>query len=208
MARPTKIDYSKVVADYKTGQYTPQELARKYGIKRTTLISHLERNNIQVCDNLRQAVNTLDKGLELLRVEKEHAVSDKISDKEKEDSQKAIESGLEYLERKHGVLARIAVNIVGKAMSKTDQLMSNCADGEEFKNIMQGFKTAVDTIGLFPKQPLQQINIQNQNANIQSDTQSSLGEQQVSKISFELKPYTEKTVQDEILGEVLEEDEA
>lgn len=180
MARPLKNEYSKVIADYKTGQYTPQELARKYGIKRTTLISYLERNGIKVCDNLRQAIDTLDKGLEILNIEKENAISDKISDKEREDSQRAIESGLEYLERKHGVLARIAINIVGKAMNKTDQLMGSCENGEEFKNIMQGFKTAIDTIGLFPKQPLHQINIQNNNNASSSPAQN----QEATKIEI------------------------
>lgn len=189
MARPTKIDYSKVVSEYKTGQYTPQELARKYGIKRTTLISHLERNNIQICDNLRQAVNTLDKGLELLKVEKEKAISDKISDKEKKENAEALESGIEYLERKHGALARMAVNIVAKSMKKADELLLDCSNGEDFKNLMQGFKTSVDALGLFPKQPTQQINIHNQNANIQNNNTNGLNpvDTKESNVTFEIE---------------------
>lgn len=175
--RPTKADYPQIVADYKTGLYSVNQLCEKYKIKRTTLLSYFSRNNIEVCDNLRQSITALDTGLELLKKEKEKMVCDKNTEEEREVVAKSIESGIEYLEKKHGLLARMAVNIVAKSMKKTDELMAVCNNPQDFKELMQGFKTSIDAVGLFPKSPLIQVNQNNINAKTED----------LKKVVFEIK---------------------
>lgn len=175
--RKQKADYKQIEADYRTGLYSVHDLCEKYKIKRTTLLSHFSRNGIEICDNLRQSIAALDTGLELLKKEKENAICDKKTDKERESVANAIESGIEYLEKKHGLLARMAVNIVAKSMKKTDELMAVCDNPQDFKELMQGFKTSIDAVGLFPKSPLIQVN--------QNNIQATKGA--LEKVVFEIQ---------------------
>lgn len=175
--RKQKADYAQIEADYKTGLYSVNQLCEKYKVKRTALLMHLKRHNVTICDNLHQSITALDTGLELLKKEKEKAICDKNTEEDREAVTKSIESGIEYLEKKHGLLARMAVNIVAKSMKKTDELMAVCNNPQDFKELMQGFKTSIDAVGLFPKSPLIQVNQNNINAKTED----------LKKVVFEIK---------------------
>ena len=75
MPKPPKVDYTPIIAEYQTGQYSVAFLAKKYKIKRATLAKYISVNQIRISNNLKEAITSIDKGLEALKVTKENAKS-------------------------------------------------------------------------------------------------------------------------------------
>lgn len=182
-----------------------RSISQKFGVDVGGFTRYIKKQeSTQESTPISHAIEGIKGGLEIIKNLQESTL-----DRDKEIAQKAIATLEEYYPQMRSIFAGIQ-NRVLNALDRETQTME--AMGElnldNIAKVQSVLKTANDTNAFIPKVPQTQINIQNQNANIQSDNQSPLGKQQVSKISFELKPYTEKKVQDEILGEVLEEDEA
>lgn len=154
MPKPPKVDYTPIIAEYQTGQYSVAFLAKKYKIKRATLAKYISVNNISISNNLKEAISTIDKGLQELKVTTETAKSNNLLPMEKERAANAINKGLEYLESKHGELAKYVVNLVAKGFKKGNEMLEIAETPEQYKSAMQGIKTGADTLGLFPKSPL------------------------------------------------------
>lgn len=154
MPKPAKVDYTPIIAEYQTGQYSVAFLAKKYKIKRATLAKYISVNQIRISNNLKEGVMAIDRGLESLKVTKEYAKSNDLTPLERERAVNALNKGLEYLEAKHGELAQYVVNLVAKGFKKGNEMLDATETPEEYLATMRGIKTGADTLGLFPKTPL------------------------------------------------------
>ena len=115
-------------------------------------------------------------------------------------NRQALMSSLDILERHHGALAQAAISVVGKGIKKANDLLDIVESPSEYAAIMSGLKSSVDSIGLFPRNPL--VAIQNNiNADVKSDSDKKPFE---VKINF-LHSKQEKK-KDEVIDAEVEND--
>lgn len=159
MAKPIPKIYEDIIAEYQTGLYSVNFLAKKYKVKRGTLASFISKNNITISNNIKDGIIAIDKGLEKIKVTKEKAISNELATKEKEMIKNSLNKGFEYLEARHGELATLTVKLVTKGLAISNEMLDNASNSQDLLNTMKSIKTGADTLGLFPKTPL--VAIQN-----------------------------------------------
>lgn len=211
MPKNTKIDYKPLFEKYERGEITPTQIAKEYGVNRSSFIQCYNRYKNSLDKNISNTAEHLDKGLTAFKnavdnIKEAEAEAESLEGYQKtkalreiEANKTALNNTLELLEKNHGVLAQAAISIVGKGLKKANELLDNVETAQEYSQIMSGFKSSVDTIGLFPKSPL--VAIQN-NINANADKQEKKPFE--VKVNF-LEPKKKKN-QDEIIeGETIDD---
>lgn len=191
MAKKTKIDYLPLFQKYERGELTATQIAKDYGLNRSSFIQCYNRYKAGLDENISNTAEHLDKGLTALRQAQENIKAKETEAetltgekreralREARANRQALMSSLDILERHHGALAQAAISVVGKGIKKANDLLDIVESPSEYAAIMSGLKSSVDSIGLFqkPKAPL--VAIQN---NVNSET----GENNKKK-DFEIK---------------------
>lgn len=191
MAKKTKIDYLPLFEKYERGELTATQIAKDYGLNRSSFIQCYNRYKAGLDENISNTAEHLDKGLTALRQAQENIKAKETEAetltgekreralREARANRQALMSSLDILERHHGALAQAAISVVGKGIKKANDLLDIVESPSEYAAIMSGLKSSVDSIGLFqkPKAPL--VAIQN---NVNSET----GENNKKK-DFEIK---------------------
>lgn len=191
MAKKTKIDYLPLFQKYERGELTATQIAKDYGLNRSSFIQCYNRYKAGLDENISNTAEHLDKGLTALRQAQENIKAKETEAetltgekreralREARANRQALMSSLDILERHHGALAQAAISVVGKGIKKANELLDIVENPSEYAAIMSGLKSSVDSIGLFqkPKAPL--VAIQN---NVNSET----GENNKKK-DFEIK---------------------
>lgn len=191
MAKKTKIDYLPLFEKYERGELTATQIAKDYGLNRSSFIQCYNRYKAGLDENISNTAEHLDKGLTALRQAQENIKAKETEAetltgekreralREARANRQALMSSLDILERHHGALAQAAISVVGKGIKKANELLDIVESPSEYAAIMSGLKSSVDSIGLFqkPKAPL--VAIQN---NVNSET----GENNKKK-DFEIK---------------------
>lgn len=198
MAKPIPKCYTDAIAEYQTGLYSVSYLAKKYKVKRGTLASFISKNNITISNNTQQAILSIDRGLEKLKQEKEQILSNDLATKEQEQRINALNKGFEYLEARHGLLAKGVVDLVGRGFKKSGEMLEMVENSQDLLNTMKAIKTGADTLGLFPKSPL--VAIQN---NINKEINQQIGAQ---NLQIEINFIDKKEKNDIIDAETIEND--
>lgn len=211
MPKNTKIDYKPLFEKYERGELTPTQIAKEYGVNRSSFLQCYKRYKNSLDKNISNTAEHLDKGLTAFKnavdnIKEAEAEAESLEGYQKtkalreiEANKTALNNTLELLEKNHGVLAQAAISIVGKGLKKANELLDNVETAQEYSQIMSGFKSSVDTIGLFPKSPL--VAIQN-NINANADKQGKKPFE--VKVNF-LEPKKKKN-QDEIIeGETIDD---
>lgn len=180
MPKNTKIDYKPLFEKYERGELTPTQIAKEYGVNRSSFIQCYNRYKNSLDKNISNTAEHLDKGLTAFKnavdnIKEAEAEAETLEGYQKtkalreiEANKTALNNTLELLEKNHGVLAQAAISIVGKGLKKANELLDNVETAQEYSQIMSGFKSSVDTIGLFQsKAPLVAIqnNISNNHIN-------------------------------------------
>ena len=179
MAKKTKIDYLPLFEKYERGELTATQIAKDYGLNRSSFIQCYNRYKAGLDENISNTTEHLDKGLTALRQAQENIKAKETEAetltgekreralREARANRQALMSSLDILERHHGALAQAAISVVGKGIKKANDLLDIVESPSEFAAIMSGLKSSVDSIGLFqkPKAPL--VAIQN---NVNSET--------------------------------------
>lgn len=177
-------------------------IARKFNIDHNGFSRFIKKQESpQDSPRINNAIEGIKNGLEVIKDLQESPLQ-----RDNQLAQKAIATLEEYYPQMRSIFAGIQ-NRVLNALDRETQTME--AMGEltidNIAKVQSVLKSANDTNAFIPKTPLVAVqnNIQNNNANINgSDKQK-----QESKISFEIKPYSnEGQVQKEIIGEIIEED--
>ena len=191
MAKKTKIDYLPLFEKYERGELTATQIAKDYGLNRSSFIQCYNRYKAGLDENISNTAEHLDKGLTALRQAQENikakeTEAETLTGEKREKAlrearanRQALMSSLDILERHHGALAQAAISVVGKGIKKANDLLDIVESPSEYAAIMSGLKSSVDSIGLFqkPKAPL--VAIQN---NVNSETGAS-----DKKKDFEIK---------------------
>ena len=191
MAKKTKIDYLPLFQKYERGELTATQIAKDYGLNRSSFIQCYNRYKAGLDENISNTAEHLDKGLTALRQAQENIKAKETEAetltgekreralREARANRQALMSSLDILERHHGALAQAAISVVGKGIKKANDLLDIVESPSEYAAIMSGLKSSVDSIGLFqkPKAPL--VAIQN---NVNSETGAN-----DKKIDFEIK---------------------
>lgn len=191
MAKKTKIDYLPLFQKYERGEITATQIAREYGVNRTSFLDCYKRykNNLDI--NISDTAEHLDKGLTALRQAQENIKAKETEAetltgekreralREARANRQALMSSLDILERHHGALAQAAISVVGKGIKKANDLLDIVESPSEYAAIMSGLKSSVDSIGLFPRPKAPLVAIQN-NINNNTETESK-------KKDFEIK---------------------
>lgn len=179
MAKKTKIDYLPLFEKYERGELTATQIAKDYGLNRSSFIQCYNRYKAGLDENISNTAEHLDKGLTALRQAQENIKAKETEAetltgekreralREARANRQALMSSLDILERHHGALAQAAISVVGKGIKKANDLLDIVESPSEYAAIMSGLKSSVDSIGLFPRNPL--VAIQN---NINADTKS------------------------------------
>ena len=181
MAKKTKIDYLPLFEKYERGELTATQIAKDYGLNRSSFIQCYNRYKAGLDENISNTAEHLDKGLTALRQAQENIKAKETEAetltgekreralREARANRQALMSSLDILERHHGALAQAAISVVGKGIKKANDLLDIVESPSEFAAIMSGLKSSVDSIGLFPRNPL--VAIQNNiNADAKSDS--------------------------------------
>ena len=189
MAKKTKIDYLPLFQKYERGELTATQIAKDYGLNRSSFIQCYNRYKAGLDENISNTAEHLDKGLTALRQAQENIKAKETEAetltgekreralREARANRQALMSSLDILERHHGALAQAAISVVGKGIKKANDLLDIVESPSEYAAIMSGLKSSVDSIGLFPRNPL--VAIQN---NINADAKS-----ESNKKPFEVK---------------------
>ena len=212
MAKKTKIDYLPLFQKYERGEITATQIAREYGVNRTSFLDCYKRYKKNLDINISDTAEHLDKGLTALRQAQENIKAKETEAetltgekreralREARANRQALMSSLDILERHHGALAQAAISVVGKGIKKANDLLDIVESPSEYAAIMSGLKSSVDSIGLFPRNPL--VAIQN---NINADTKSDSDKKPFEvKINF-LNSKQEKK-KDEVIDAEVEND--
>lgn len=212
MAKKTKIDYLPLFEKYERGELTATQIAKDYGLNRSSFIQCYNRYKAGLDENISNTAEHLDKGLTALRQAQENikakeTEAETLTGEKREKAlrearanRQALMSSLDILERHHGALAQAAISVVGKGIKKANDLLDIVESPSEYAAIMSGLKSSVDSIGLFPRNPL--VAIQNNiNADVKSDSDKKPFE---VKINF-LNSKQEKK-KDEVIDAEVEND--
>lgn len=212
MAKKTKIDYLPLFEKYERGELTATQIAKDYGLNRSSFIQCYNRYKAGLDENISNTAEHLDKGLTALRQAQENIKAKETEAetltgekreralREARANRQALMSSLDILERHHGALAQAAISVVGKGIKKANDLLDIVESPSEYAAIMSGLKSSVDSIGLFPRNPL--VAIQN-NVNNNAETESKKKDFEI-KINF-LNSKQEKK-KDEIIDAEVEND--
>ena len=214
MAKKTKIDYLPLFEKYERGELTATQIAKDYGLNRSSFIQCYNRYKAGLDENISNTAEHLDKGLTALRQAQENIKAKETEAetltgekreralREARANRQALMSSLDILERHHGALAQAAISVVGKGIKKANDLLDIVESPSEYAAIMSGLKSSVDSIGLFqkPKAPL--VAIQN---NVNSETGANDKKKDFEiKINF-LNSKQEKK-KDEVIGAECEDE--
>ena len=212
MAKKTKIDYLPLFQKYERGELTATQIAKDYGLNRSSFIQCYNRYKAGLDENISNTAEHLDKGLTALRQAQENIKAKETEAetltgekreralREARANRQALMSSLDILEKHHGALAQAAISVVGKGIKKANDLLDIVESPSEYAAIMSGLKSSVDSIGLFPRNPL--VAIQN---NINADTKSDSDKKPFEvKINF-LNSKQEKK-KDEVIDVEVEND--
>ena len=212
MAKKTKIDYLPLFEKYERGELTATQIAKDYGLNRSSFIQCYNRYKAGLDENISNTAEHLDKGLTALRQAQENIKAKETEAetltgekreralREARANRQALMSSLDILERHHGALAQAAISVVGKGIKKANDLLDIVESPSEYAAIMSGLKSSVDSIGLFPRNPL--VAIQN---NINADAKSNSDKKPFEvKINF-LNSKQEKK-KDEVIDAEVEND--
>ena len=206
MAKKTKIDYLPLFQKYERGELTATQIAKDYGLNRSSFIQCYNRYKAGLDKNISNTAEHLDKGLTALRQAQENikakeTEAETLTGEKREKAlrearanRQALMSSLDILERHHGALAQAAISVVGKGIKKANDLLDIVESPSEYAAIMSGLKSSVDSIGLFPRNPL--VAIQN---NINADAKSDS-----DKKPFEVKINFLHNKQEKKKGEVID----
>lgn len=209
MAKKTKIDYLPLFQKYERGELTATQIAKDYGLNRSSFIQCYNRYKAGLDENISNTAEHLDKGLTALRQAQENikakeTEAETLTGEKREKAlrearanRQALMSSLDILERHHGALAQAAISVVGKGIKKANDLLDIVESPSEYAAIMSGLKSSVDSIGLFPRNPL--VAIQN-NINNNAETESKKKDFEI-KINF-LNSKQEKKKDEVIDAEV------
>ena len=179
MAKKTKIDYLPLFEKYERGELTATQIAKDYGLNRSSFIQCYNRYKAGLDENISNTAEHLDKGLTALRQAQENIKAKETEAetltgekreralREARANRQALMSSLDILERHHGALAQAAISVVGKGIKKANDLLDIVESPSEYAAIMSGLKSSVDSIGLFPKPKAPLVAIQN---NVNSET--------------------------------------
>lgn len=179
MAKKTKIDYLPLFEKYERGELTATQIAKDYGLNRSSFIQCYNRYKAGLDENISNTAEHLDKGLTALRQAQENIKAKETEAetltgekreralREARANRQALMSSLDILERHHGALAQAAISVVGKGIKKANDLLDIVESPSEYAAIMSGLKSSVDSIGLFPRPKAPLVAIQN---NINSET--------------------------------------
>lgn len=212
MAKKTKIDYLPLFEKYERGELTATQIAKDYGLNRSSFIQCYNRYKAGLDENISNTAEHLDKGLTALRQAQENIKAKETEAetltgekreralREARANRQALMSSLDILERHHGALAQAAISVVGKGIKKANDLLDIVESPSEYAAIMSGLKSSVDSIGLFPRNPL--VAIQN-NINNNTETESKKKDFEI-KINF-LNSKQEKK-KDEVIDAEVEND--
>lgn len=212
MAKKTKIDYLPLFEKYERGELTATQIAKDYGLNRSSFIQCYNRYKAGLDKNISNTAEHLDKGLTALRQAQENIKAKETEAetltgekreralREARANRQALMSSLDILERHHGALAQAAISVVGKGIKKANDLLDIVESPSEYAAIMSGLKSSVDSIGLFPRNPL--VAIQN-NINNNTETESKKKDFEI-KINF-LNSKQEKK-KDEVIDAEVEND--
>lgn len=212
MAKKTKIDYLPLFEKYERGELTATQIAKDYGLNRSSFIQCYNRYKAGLDENISNTAEHLDKGLTALRQAQENIKAKETEAetltgekrervlREARANRQALMSSLDILEKHHGALAQAAISVVGKGIKKANDLLDIVESPSEYAAVMSGLKSSVDSIGLFPRNPL--VAIQN-NINNNTEAESKKKDFEI-KINF-LNSKQEKK-KDEIIDAEVEND--
>lgn len=214
MAKKTKIDYLPLFEKYERGELTATQIAKDYGLNRSSFIQCYNRYKAGLDENISNTAEHLDKGLTALRQAQENIKAKETEAetltgekreralREARANRQALMSSLDILEKHHGALAQAAISVVGKGIKKANDLLDIVESPSEYAAIMSGLKSSVDSIGLFPKPKAPLVAIQN---NINADAKSDSDKKPFEvKINF-LNSKQEKK-KDEVIDAEVEND--
>lgn len=129
-----RIDWSPVLTEYQTGQFSISALAKKYNISKSTLSVKIKAMGNNQTEQAKEAVETFDRATEQIL---------HISNEQPELAQKVIE----IVQDKHPHFKK-AMETLSSAILKRGLEMVPKADANDLKSLSKAMQTTTDTLGV------------------------------------------------------------
>lgn len=164
MAKPVKIPYDKIVAKYKTGQYSLCSLAKMFKVSKSSLSAYFNKNAVKINEQAEQVINDFDKGFRGLSklVDKQTTEQGVRLSPDNENITLLVDEIFKIVKQRNPIFANNFNVIFSKVISQSNKMLDNDALlTKDLKNITSAMKDINDTLQVIPKPPAiaQQINI-------------------------------------------------
>lgn len=172
-------------------------IARKFNVDHNGFSRFCKKQSPQDSPSINNAIEGIKNGLDVIKI-----LQDSPKKRDNQIAEKAIKTLEDYYPHMKNMFANIQNRVLNSLDVETQKMeLMGELDLNNIAKVQTILKLANDTNSFIPKTPL--VAVQN---NIQNNQNSQSQGEKVTKISFEIKPYTEQQVEDEILGEIEEEE--
>lgn len=171
-------------------------IARKFNVDHNGLSRFCKKQSPQDSPSINNAIEGIKNGLDVIKI-----LQDSPKKRDNQIAEKAIKTLEDYYPHMKNMFANIQNRVLNALDVETQKMeMMGELDLNNIAKAQTILKLANDTNSFIPKTPLVAVQ------NIQNNQNSQSQGEKVTKISFEIKPYTEQQVEDELLGEIEEEE--
>lgn len=167
--KKTKYDYDEIRIKYETGQYSLSQLAKIYGVAKSTLSEYFKEHSVYKSEHAPNAIASLTRGFNELEM---------ISTENKPEHIRAKirEEVLDIVSKKNPVFAKTLQALASQLLNKSFEMLERSKTPGELNNIANIMQKVNETLQVIPKTPSTQIAIQN-NQNIQNNVGTDGGKQ-------------------------------
>lgn len=143
-----KIDWTPIMADYQTGQYSISFLAKKYEVSKSTLSVRVKALDNEINEQSKAVIAGFESSIEQLsNIATEHP--------------KVAEKIVDIINDKHPEFKKAMVSLSGKLFRRMLELAPDSTAGE-VPQLAKGMQTITDTLGISQRHAKQaDVNIQN-----------------------------------------------
>lgn len=159
--KKTKYNYDEIRIKYETGQYSLSQLAKIYGVAKSTLSEYFKEHAVYKSEHAPNAIASLTRGfneLEMIATE----------NKPEHIRAKIREEVLDIVSKKNPVFAKTLQALASQLLNKSFEMLERSKTPGELNNIANIMQKVNETLQVIPKTPSTQIAIQN-NQNIQNN---------------------------------------
>ncbi len=146
-----KIDWTPILADYQTGQYSLNQLSKKHNVSKGALSYRLKEIDTSLIEQSNAVIKGFDDSIEQL-------------EQLRLNNPQVAEKVIDIVTQKHPEFKKAMIALSGKLFNRMLKIADE-ATANEIPQLAKGMQTITDTLGISQRHASNQVNIQT-NTNI------------------------------------------